>query len=267
MRFLKSNLTVVGSVLLYIVNLSISTRTVPSSWKSATLTPLYKEGDKTDPANYRPISILPVISKILERVVHKQLYKYLSDNRILSDAQFGFRKGYSTSSCVISLVATIFNNMSQGLLTGVLFLDLKKAFDTVDHSILLRKLHMYGMGPGAVDWFEHYLTNRVQCTKINNKLSDFQAITCGVPQGSILGPLMFILYINDMESVITDCKLSLYADDTALYFSNTSFVELMMTLRDEIHSVSQWQNLNKLTLNTKKNEIHGLRKQNSSSYM
>ena len=117
-RFSKCNLVVISSLILHIINLSILSKKVPSCWKSVTLTPLHKEGDKTDPADYRPISILPVISKVLERVVHKQLYKYLSDNKVLSDAQLGFRKGYSTSTCVLNLVDTIFHNMSQGQLTG-----------------------------------------------------------------------------------------------------------------------------------------------------
>ncbi len=135
-------------------------------------------------------------------------------------------------------------------------MDLKKAFDTVDHSTLLSKLNMYGIGPGALDWFRNYLHNRVQSTKVNNTLSNFLPISCGVPQGSILGPLMFILYLNDDESVVTDCQLSLYADDMAMYYANSSYIELMMTIRDDIHSVCQWLTLNKLTLNTK-NQVHG----------
>ena len=116
-RFLKSNLTVTASLIMHIINLSIVSLKVPVNWKSATLTPLYKEGDKTDPANYRPISILPVINKVLEQVVHNQVYKYLSHNKMLSDAQFGFRQGYSMSTCVLNLINTIFNNMENGMMT------------------------------------------------------------------------------------------------------------------------------------------------------
>ena len=144
-RFPKSNLTVISSLFLLIIILSILSKRVPQKWKSATLTPLYKDGDKSDPSNYRPISILPVMSKVLGRVVHNQIYSYLSDNKILSDAHFGLWKGYSTLTCVLNLIHTIFHNMEQGMLTGVLFLDLEKSFDTVNHDILLNKLCMYGM--------------------------------------------------------------------------------------------------------------------------
>ena len=157
MRFLKSNFTVVAPLILHIGNLRI-----PSSWKSATLTPLYKDGDKTDRANYRPISILPVIGKVLEHIGHKQVYQSLSDNKILSDAQFRFRKGYSMSTCVLNLIYNIFNNMENGMMTGVLFLHLKKPFDTVDH-----KISIYGLGPLCLNWFEEYLSQRIQMTKVN----------------------------------------------------------------------------------------------------
>ena len=117
------------------------------------------------------------------------------------------------------------------MLTGVLFLDLKKAFDTVNHNIMLQKLAMYGMGPVCVSWFENYLAGRTQMTKVNDVLSDTRIVSCGVPQGSILGPLMFIIYINDMDKVISDCSVSLYADDTALYYAHQSYVELMLALQ------------------------------------
>ncbi len=255
-RFLESNLPVISSLLMYIINLSIASKTVPNKWKSATVTPLYKENDRNDLANYRPISILPAVSKILGRVVHRQVYSYLSSNKLLSDAQFGFRKGYSTSTCVLKLINTIFHNMEMGNLTGVLFLDLKKAFDTVNHEILLHKLCKYGMSPNVVDWFRNYLTGHIQNTKVNNTLSDNAIVQCGVPQGSILGPLLFILYINDLlGEVINDCSISLYADDTALYYSNSSYVDLKVAIRDDIGSVSEWLRCNKLILNTKKTKF------------
>ncbi len=137
------------------------------------------------------------------------------------------------------------------MLTGVLFLDLKKAFDTVNHEIMLQKLAI----PLCVSWFRNYLSGRTQLTKVNDVLSDTRIVSCGVPQGSILGPLMFIIYINDMDSVISDCSVSLYADDTVVYYAHQSYVDLMLALRDDIDSVTQWLNLNKLTLNTKKTKF------------
>ncbi len=241
-RFLKSNLTVTASLILHTINLSIVSLKIPASSKSTTLTPLYKDGDRTDPVNYSPISILHVISKVLERVAHNQVHKYSSHDKILSDAQFGFRKGYSTSTCVWNLINTISNNMENGMMTGVLFLDLKKAFHTVNHNIMLQKLSMYGLGPMCVSWFKNSLSNRTHI------------VTCGVPQGCILGPWMFIVCINDMDKEITDCSISLYADDTALYYAHQSYVDLMLALWNDIDSVTQWLNLNKLNVNTKKNQ-------------
>ena len=165
-KFLTANMEVATKLLTYIINLSISKKVVPLGWKIAVVTPLFKDGIKSDPCNYRPVSILPAPSKILERVVHRQIYKHLSENKILSDAQFGFRRGYSTSTCILNLIDNIYRNMDCGRLTRVLFLDLKKAFNTVNHEILLNKLHMHGVSLNALDWFKSYLTNRVQVTRV-----------------------------------------------------------------------------------------------------
>ncbi len=146
--------------------------------------------------------------------------------------------------------------MENGMLTGVLFLDLKKAFDTVDHSIMLKKnREQYGLDMNSVQWFLQYPSNCTQCTKVNNVLWDTRTVCCGVPQGSILGPLMFILYINSIDTVVTDCSISLYADDTTLYYANSLYIDLMLTVRDEAGSIAEWLNLTKLTLNTKKTKF------------
>ena len=124
---------------------------------------MFKDGDRQDPSNYRPIAILPAWSKILECIVHKQVYKYFTDHSTLVNEQFGFRKGHSTWTCILSLTNSLFLNMNSNMLTGVVFLDLKKTFDTVHHGILFKKLQMHGMGASAIEWFANYLSNRTQC--------------------------------------------------------------------------------------------------------
>ena len=254
-RFIKMTKLITAKIICHIINLTIRTNKIPLDWKSATITPLFKDGDKDEPANYRPISILPAISKILERLIHSQLYDHIDTNGLLSDAQFGFRKGHSTSSCILTLLDSIYRNIEANRLTGVIFLDLKKAFDTVDHNILISKLRTFNIKETSLDWFKNYLDSRKQCVKLLNTKSDRKEITCGVPQGSILGPLLFILYINDLEKYLNDCKINLYADDTALYSSSTSYIELMLNLRLELSIVSEWLKANKLTLNVKKTKF------------
>ena len=182
---------------------------------------------------------------------------------MLSDAQFGFRKYHSTATCILRLLDNIYRNMDSGKLTGVVFLDLKKAFDTVDHVILLRKLNTFNIGPLAIKWFDSYLKDRTQSVKSNGVKSDYQPITCGVPQGSILGPLLFILYINDLYTFLNDASVSLYADDTALYTSASTQIEIKLTLQIELTVVCEWLKANKLTLNANKTKyvIFGTKQQ------
>ena len=254
-KFLKCNLDVSSKILCHIINLSITTKIVPSGWKVAEVVPLFKSGDMSKPENYRLISILPSASKLLEKVVHKQLYAFLQRHSLFSNAQFGFRKGHSTSSCILHLTDVIYRNMDSSLFTGVVFLDLKKAFDTVDHSILLKKLYKYSISVESITWFESYLTGRKQLIKVNGVKSSLRDVLCGVPQGSILGPLLFILYINDLFEYLTDTRINLYADDTALYYADSVQDSLMSTLSSEMHVVGEWLRANKLTLNIAKTKF------------
>ena len=171
--------------------------------------------------NYRPISILPVLSKVLERAVHIQLYKYLQQNKILSPYQSGFRKRHSTKFAALSFSDNIRRNMDQGQLTGAVFIDLRKAFDTVDHTVLLIKLSNLGILDKEHGWFTDYLSNRTQVVEFQGVTSTPEAISTGVPQGSILGPLLFILHINDLPEVVSECNILMYADDTVLYCSSS----------------------------------------------
>ncbi len=249
-RFIKFTKLITAKIICHIINLTIRHNIIPDDWKTATITPIYKDGDKDDPANYRPISILPALSKILERIIHTQLYEHIDNNNVLSNAQFRFRKGHSTSSCILNLLDTIYCNVEENRLTGVIFLELKKAFDTVDHTILINKLRKLNVHEHSLNWFDNYLNNRHQSVKSAKK-----NINCGVPQGSILGPLLFILYINNLEKYLNDCKINLYADDTALYSSSTSYINLMLNLHLELSIVAEWLKANKLTLNVKKTKF------------
>ena len=179
--------------------------------------PIFKNGSHVDIANYRPISVLPVFSKIIEKCMYNRLTNFLEKNNILSTSQYGFRSGHSTSTALLDLVNKVsFALDSHKILIG-LFLDLSKAFDTLDHSILIRKLHNYGIRGILLKLFESYLNNPKQFVICNNLSSEFQNVQCGVPQGSILGPLLFLIYMNDICNVSEKLKYILYADDTSLH--------------------------------------------------
>ena len=187
---LKCSKPCLSGILVHIFNLSIRNKVFPALWKEAKITPLYKIGDHDNPTNYRPISILPTVGKVLERTIHDQLYNYLTINNLLTPRQSGFRKGYSTGTCIIDLLHNIYETVDGGGACGVLFLDLSKAFDTVDHSIVRTKLKAFGIKESSISWFLSYLSNRVQCTSVDGVLSNLEHTGSGVPQGSILGPLL-----------------------------------------------------------------------------
>ncbi len=262
-RLLKLASHTCSIIICHIINMSIKHNVVPIEWKCAVVTLLYKDGDRSVASNYRPISILPALSKILERVVYTQMYNHIDRNKILSNAQFGFRKGHSMSTCILSLLNKIYKNIEKKEVTGMVFLDLKKAFDMVDHNILLSKLRKYGVTDHSNNWFKSYSTGRFQCVRHRGVKSNRKEVVCGVPQGSILGPLLFIIYINDLSEYLTECDVSLYADDTALFSSSISQIDLMMKLKMELSTISEWLKLNKLTLNVNKTKyvIFGTRNQ------
>ncbi len=255
-KLLKLGASEIYQSLTYILNLSLKSGIVPTEWKHAKVSPLFKEGNRDDTNNYRPISVLPVVMKIFESAVNAQLRDFLVQYNILVDQQSGFRAKHSTSSTLIDVTDFILNNMNDGLITGAIFLDLKKAFDTVNHDILLTKLYNLGIRGTEHKWFTNYLTSRYQSVVINGVLSDTLKIDIGVPQGSILGPLLFILYINDLTSVIDNkCKVVLYADDTALFYASNDPEDLQSVLNTQLQNVGKWLRQNKLTLNVKKTNL------------
>ena len=215
-RFLKDGANFLIEPVQHIINMSILTEVVPDRFKDARVKPLFKKGSRLDPGNYRPVSILPVLSKVLEKAANSQLRQFLESNGLLFEYQSGFRSGHSTDTCLINLTDRIRSETAKGNVTGMVLIDLQKAFDTCDHSILLQKLSK--MGVTSLDWFGSYLSDRRQCVQVGDVCSAFMCVKCGVPQGSILGPTLFLCYINDM-SMVLKCHLALYADDSALLAS------------------------------------------------
>ena len=201
----------------HIFNLSIATGSLPLAWKTAYVTPLHKGGDRDDPNNYRPISKLCFLAKALETLVNNQIKLFLSQNAILSPHQSGFRPKHSTISAVTLVTNDIISGLDKKKHCAALFVDLSKAFDTVDHPLLLKALAKIGLDKKACAFFEDYLHERLQCVKHGSAQSTFLKITKGVPQGSILGPVLFTIYINEIVSLLTDCFAHLYADDTVIY--------------------------------------------------
>ena len=249
--FLRDGAECIIAPVKHIINLSIITETVPVAFKEAKVKPLFKKGSTLDPGNYRPVSVLNVLSKILERAAHTQLSDYLDKRGLLFENQSGFRGGYSTDSCIIGLSDFIKGEIGKGNMVGMVLIDLQKAFDTVDHVILKEKLQSIGVSSTA--WFESYLADRKQCVDIGGTRSEFLSVTCGVPQGSILGPLLFLIYINDMSISLT-CKLSLYADDSALLFSHRDPGVIANHLSNELTTCKRWLVDNRLSLHVGKTE-------------
>ena len=251
-RLLKYGARAICRSVTNLLNLSISSGKFPDVWKCSRVTALFKSGDRSNPTNYRPISILPTLSKIMEKVVHSQFYEFLNSHDLLSSKQFGFRPKYSTATALSNFADEVLLNMEQGNLCGAMFLDLKKAFDTVDHCILLSKLSEIGVSPSSIKWFESYLNNRKQKTSCGNEISGALPVTVGVPQGSILGQLLFLVYINNLPNAVKNSEVTLYADDTVLYCFSKDPRLLEDKLNEDLLMVAYWLRENKLTLNLNK---------------
>lgn len=248
----------------FIYNLSLQCGIFPQNLKIAKVIPLYKKGDRTEVSNYRPISILPCFSKILERIIYNRLYSYIETHDLLDDRQFGFQAKHSTDHALLQFVQDINDNFDKNMYTVAVFIDLSKAFDTVNHKILISKLKKYGVNGTYLKLFSDYLSTRKQFVSDGNFKTSFKYVECGVPQGSILGPLLFLLYINDMKHCSTILKFILFADDTTLYISNESISSLFITLNTELSKLDEWFKANKLSLNVKKTKYSFFHKSKST---
>ena len=242
---------VLASTLSFIFNFCFENGIFPESLKISKVIPIYNSGAKSEVNNYRPISLLPVLSKVFEKVLHKRITSFVEKHSVLSSTQYGFRANYSPEHAVLDVVSTCYNNISNKQYTGLIMLDLKKAFDSVTHTVLLSKLDHYGIRGNAHKLLSSYLCNRRQYVNINNVNSDTQSINYGVPQGSILRPLLFLLYINDLENSVNNTP-RLFADDTCIIAMSSSILELEQHLNLELNNIASWISANKLTLNPAK---------------
>ena len=238
--------------LTHISNFSFVNGIFPSELKRANVVPLFKSGEDFVFTNYRPVSIHPVFSKLIERLMHNRVFDFINTNRLLYKYQFGFQDGKSTCMALITLIDKISAALDNGEIVVGLFLDFSKAFDTVNHTILLNKLFHYGIQDIPLKWFKSYLSQRYQYVTYNNHKPTNKLIQCGVPQGSILGPLLLLLYINDLSAVSKSCLNIMFADDTNMFIAGNNINAVCTQLNDDLGLVQEWLACNKLSFNVKK---------------
>lgn len=244
----------IASPITYIFNRMIDTSCFPKELKNAKVTPIYKAGDRLLTNNYRPISVLPTLSKIIERHVAHHVYLFLSEFKLLHPAQSGFRPNHSCQTALINIIDKWLQEMNNGNINLAVLVDFKKAFDVVDHMILCQKLEVYRFCDNTVNFFKSYLSERTQQVKLCNVFSEKRNIEFGVPQGSILGPLLFVLFINDLPLYIKNCTTDLYADDSTLHLSGKNVYMLEKEMQNELNSVEVWCRENNMYINTSKSK-------------
>ena len=252
---LKQHKDILSIPISILINQSFEKGVFPDICKIAKVIPIYKKGDETISSNYRPISLLPIFSKIFEKCMYTRIYSFLTKFNLIYEKQFGFRKHYSTNHAFSSLIETIKNYLDSGNFVCGIFIDLQKAFDTVDHKILLNKLWSYGIRGNANAWLKSFLINRKQFVSINGFTSESKLIECGVPQGSTLGPLLFLIYLNDMNKIFQNLIVHHFADDTNLIFASKKLKTIENIVNFELKLLVEWLKRNKLSLNESKTEV------------
>ncbi|XP_073240100.1 uncharacterized protein [Porites lutea] len=256
-RILKDSLPSTLTTITHIVNNSFVTNTFARAWKTAEVTPILKCGNPDVPNNYRPISLLPIVSKVTERLVHGQLMEHLIRNNKLAAHQSGNRKLHSTETALLYVTDQLLQAMDNKKVSIMVLLDMSKAFDSIRHDILLSKLQNLDFSQGALDWFQSYLSNRQQCVRIGDAVSKVLPLEFGVPQGSILGPVLFTIYVNDLLSVPKRCLSASYVDDCKLYlsFSPAEFPTSILALNEDLTRISQWCCKNSPLINPDKTKV------------
>jgi hypothetical protein len=239
-------------VLTFLINLSFETVIFPEKLKNAVVIPIHKSGSFALPSNFRPISLISTFAKIYEKIMKQKMLSFLNITDFFSDNQYGFRKGMNTELALLNFMDNVTEGINKGKCTSGLFLDIKKAFDTVDHRILLGKLHDYGFRGVVYDWFGSYLNKRQQCVKINGAISYMGEIKYGVPQGSVLGAILFIIFINDFCNGQFHGKVTAFADDTALCYIENSWEIVHRKIFQDLGAIKWWFVINKLVLSAEK---------------
>ena len=257
----KTSAEIIAPSLHHIVTLSLMQRKFPSSWKMSKVIPLHKKGSRLEKQNYRPVAILSPLSKVLEKIAYEQIYRYFTNNKIFDPHLHGFRGNRSTQTALITMYDRWVQAASVGQISGAILLDLSAAFDLVDHRLLIAKLKIYGADDECVQWIESYLTDRAQAVWIDHVFSEYAACTVGVPQGSILGPLFFLVYFNDLPGSLNN-PADAYADDTTLTATGPSIEAIEESLNKDCMVVSNWMRANKLKINPDKTHILTLGTQN-----
>ena len=251
-RILKCARHILSEPLAELMNKSVVGGKYPAKLKHSKVIPIYKKDEESDPTNYRPISLLSIFNKIFEKLMYKRLKSFLEKRNILFNSQYGFRENHSTQHSILDIINEIQSNMANKLYTCGIFIDLQKAFDTVNYSILLKKLQHYGIRGVVNDWFSSYLSGRMQTTQIGQNISAKEETLCGVPLGSILGPLLFLIYINDIYNSSEKLKFYLFADDTNLIYADKNLKSLEIVVNTELSKIHNWLIANKLSLNIDK---------------
>lgn len=237
------------------INWSFSVGNFPQCLKKALVTPLFKGGDTELCSNYRPISLLPTLAKIVERLVKKRMLHFLQRHNLLNMSQFGFQHSKSTKDAIFAFLQTLYCGLNEGEVAAAVFCDLTKAFDCVNHRVLLSKLEVYGFRGRSLAWFASYLSGRSQSVIVNDTESRHLDVTSGVPQGSVLGPLLFLIYINDLPCLNINASFTIFADDTTILWRHRDPGQLEDTVREDLLIVKKWCDSNFLTLNVDKTNI------------
>ena len=267
-KLLKKLLPAMLEPLTILFNKSLSEGVFPEVMKKADVIPLYKAKDYQETNNYRPISLLLTISKLLEKIMYKRTYCFLEDSKQIYKSQYGFRTAHSCENAISELISEIIKGKQDGMYTLAVFLDLSKAFDSLEHDVLLNKLHKYGIRGVAYEWFKSYLTNRqmrVKCNVASSgriEYSNYMTVTYGTPQGSCLGPLIFLIFTNDLYRHLVYASAILFADNTTLHKTHRNLTYLQWCLEDDLNTLSDWFAANKLTLNLEKTVCMLFQKEN-----